>query len=310
MLWDVAKVVVLSLLIVEVLIGLGTYLITGEFEIIPLPIIAIIGSGFFILLALVALLVYRNRFRATFAITPNGVRFASGKRERGLTWLTLMVGLFSRTPVVAGAGMLAYARETVEYPWEVIRDVKVYPDARVISLRTSWRTLLRLHCPPELFDEAVALTRAYVARTAKQEQTAEPVIHTHRSSLALVLWIIVAVLATYATQAMFYIDSETLRLALAGGLLVILAGILTGISVFAAVILGFIVNAWLVMATFDAVSPYTETGELVVSAGGAFVLITMSIIRPFFQPLNPKAVASPERSARRADAQSPLESVS
>lgn len=293
MLWELAKVVAGSLLAVEVLVGMGTFLIGGELEIIPLPIMALIGAGFFVLLALVTLLVYRNGFQATFTITPDGVGFASGNRERGLNRLATVIGIFSGTPAVAGAGMLAYARENVEYPWEIIREVKVYPGARVISLRTSWRTLLRLHCPPELFDDAVSLARTYAAEAGEREQTTEPVIHTRRSHLALALWVMVAMLATYATQSMFYIDSETLRLALAGGLLVILAGILPGLSMIAATLLAFIINIWLILTTFDAVSPYTETGEFAVSAGGAFVLIVMTIIRPFFQPLNPKEVAPP-----------------
>jgi hypothetical protein len=116
---------------------------------------------------------------------------------------------------------------------------------------------------------------------------------TRRSYPVLVIWIGVTLLATFATQAMFYIDSETLRLALAGGLLVILAGVLTGIPMLVAVLLAFIVNVWLLLATADAVSPYTEPSEFVSSVGGALLLLGMTIARPFFHPLHPRESVSP-----------------
>lgn len=290
MLWDFARVVVLSLVATQVLIGSATYLIGGDLWFIPMPIAALIGAGIVVLLALVALGVYRNRFHATFTVSPDGVGFASGDRERSLNRLALLGGLLSGRPSAAGAGMLAYAREDVHYDWEDVHEVNVYPDAQVISLRNAWRTLIRLHCPPEVFDEAVALCEAFVGRAAveRKRAAAVPQRATTRSYPVLALWVGVALLATFATQAMFYISSETLRLALAGGVLVVLAGILTGIPMLLSVPVAFIVNAWLVIATFDAVSPYTETGEFMTSAGGALLLAAMTVARPFVQPLNPK----------------------
>lgn len=298
MLWDFAKALGLSLVLTQVVIGAAAYLIGGEAWVLPLPVIGGVASVLVVLFVLTAALVYRNAFHATFSIAPEGVGFTSGARERGLNRLAVLGGVLAGRPGVAGAGVLAATREEVGFGWEDIHGVTVYPDARVISLRNHWRTVLRLHCPPDLFDRAVTLTQEYAALAAAQRdrQPSAP-LPTRRSRVAVVLWGLVAMAAIVATQAMFYTGSETVRLAVAGGLLVATAGVLTGIPMLAAVCVAFLVNVWLVMATFDAVTPYTEAGEFFVSAGGALLLLGMTALRPFLPPLNPRTVGTPSHAA-------------
>ncbi len=75
------------------------------------------------------------------------------------------VGAPHGSPTTAGAGALPRCHEHLHLEWEGIREVRYYPSARVIAIRNSWRTMLRLHCPPELYDDVAAAVRHHHAAT-------------------------------------------------------------------------------------------------------------------------------------------------
>ncbi len=160
MLWDVARVALMSVGAMYVLVGGCGLIVEQELIILP-PLVFLITLGIILALFVLVSLMMGNRHRARFAVGPVGVEYRAERRERAINRVAIVVGLLARSPSAAGAGVLAATRERLEVPWADVHRVVVHPRQRVISLRNSWRTVLRLHCPPELFDQVRDAVDAY-----------------------------------------------------------------------------------------------------------------------------------------------------
>lgn len=170
MLWDFVRVTLLSVTAMYVIVALGGLIVEQELIILPPMVFVLTASIMLGLFALTSLLL-GNHQRARFIVSDRGVEYRAEKRERAINRLTILAGLLALNPTAAGAGTLAMTRERLLVPWGGIHRVVVHPRARVISLRNSWRTVLRLHCTAEQFDtiaEAVqARHRAAAPRPVK-----------------------------------------------------------------------------------------------------------------------------------------------
>jgi len=172
MLWDFLRVILLSVAMMYVIVAVGGLLVERELIILPLGVFILTTGIMFGLFVLTSLLL-GNRQGARFTVGPKGVEYHAEKRERSMNRLVVLVGLLARNPTTAGAGTLAMTRERLFLPWESIHRVVVHRRERVISLHNSWRTVLRLHCPPELFDEVVAAVESHhAARPANSGSSA------------------------------------------------------------------------------------------------------------------------------------------
>jgi hypothetical protein len=160
MVWDFVRVILLSVVAMYVIVALGGLIIEQELIILP-PMVFALTAGIMAGLFVLTSLLLGNRQGARFTVDARGVEYRAEKRERSMNKLVVIVGLLARNPTTAGAGTLAMTRERMLVPWESIHRVVVYPRARVIALRNSWRTVLRLHCPPELFDDVVSAVETY-----------------------------------------------------------------------------------------------------------------------------------------------------
>lgn len=170
MLWDFLRVTLLAVAAMYVIVALGGLIIEQELIILPPMVFAFTTAIMLGLFALTSLLL-GNRQRARFTVGPGGVEYRAEKRERAISRAALIVGLLALNPTAAGAGALAMTRERVLVPWSSIHDVRVYRRPRVISLRNSWRTVLRLHCPPESFDSIVAAVESHHAQSGPTSRT-------------------------------------------------------------------------------------------------------------------------------------------
>ena len=164
MLWDFLRVTLLSTALMYVIVIVAGLVFGQELILLPWQVPAII-VGVLLGLFVLASLLLGNRQGARFAVDAKGVEYHAEKRESRMNRIVAAVGALMGSPTTAGAGALAMSREHLHLEWEGIREVRYYPSARVIAIRNSWRTMLRLHCPPELYDDVAAAVRHHHAAT-------------------------------------------------------------------------------------------------------------------------------------------------
>lgn len=164
MLWDFLRVTLLSAALMYVIVIVAGLVFGQELILLPWQVPAII-VGVLLGLFVLASLLLGNRQGARFAVDAKGVEYHAEKRESRMNRIVAAVGALMGSPTTAGAGALAMSREHLHLEWEGIREVRYYPSARVIAIRNSWRTMLRLHCSPELYDDVAAAVRHHHAAT-------------------------------------------------------------------------------------------------------------------------------------------------
>lgn len=164
MLWDFLRVTLLSAALMYVIVIVAGLVFGQELILLPWQVPAII-VGVLLGLFVLASLLLGNRQGARFAVDAKGVEYHAEKRESRMNRIVATVGALVGSPTTAGAGALAMSREHLHLEWEGIREVRYYPSVRVIAIRNSWRTMLRLHCPPELYDDVAAAVRHHHAAT-------------------------------------------------------------------------------------------------------------------------------------------------
>lgn len=154
-----------------VMFGLLSFLsaVQGDWESIPKLLLAtLVGVGVLaLLMLLVVLLFFRNRYRARFAVTEKGVAMASvDRRARAGSRLAAALGVLARSPAAAGAGTLAMAREEEAVSWRSIASVRYHPRWYGVTLRNRWRTVAFLACTRENYAQVVAFVRAHAPAQA------------------------------------------------------------------------------------------------------------------------------------------------
>ena len=164
MLWDFLRVTLLSTALMYVIVIVAGLVFGQELILLPWQVPAII-VGVLLGLFVIASLLLGNRQGARFAVDAKGVEYHAERRESRMNRIVATAGALLGSPTTAGAGALAMSREHLHLEWEGIREVRYYPSARVIAIRNSWRTMLRLHCPPELYDDVAAAVRHHHAAT-------------------------------------------------------------------------------------------------------------------------------------------------
>ncbi len=284
MLYEFAKVSVLSVLLMYAFIGLMGVVIDGELVIIPWFVGAVAGGSLFVLMFVAALLM-GNRSRATFIIGPKGVGYEAGAREKALTRTAAAGGALGGSATGAGAGAIAVARDSEYLAWDDIHRVSLYPAQRVISLKNSWRVLLRLYVPPELWAEASSAVESRNAEVAATRGATSPTSPAFR-----IAWAVAALLLTMGAHAWPWAESMlTVRAGVLGGLLVMASGLtegplrrITGLAGAAAV---FAHAVGLFFSEFDAPSELLgieyayDGGLLAVALACTVVLILMGVWR-------------------------------
>ncbi|RPI28209.1 MAG: hypothetical protein EHM61_05860 [Acidobacteria bacterium] len=98
--------------------------------------------------------------RSVFALTTRGARSIAGKAAQGISFGTTVVGILFRSPLVAGAGLLAESEQSLFIEYERVRTVKFNPRRQVILIRK--RRLSKpvaLYCTDEVFQRALDILR-------------------------------------------------------------------------------------------------------------------------------------------------------
>jgi hypothetical protein len=160
-LFDMLKVVVLSPSIMCLLVFV-MFLIVGDMEFGELlrflGFAFVIGCGaLVVLLTFVMLVFYRNRFPCKFTAGPEGAGLEMNPRQKKLNRTVVVLGALAGRANVAGAGLLAYSQESVSMRWGDVYHINFHPGQRVISLMNTWRTVIRLHCTPENYEDVARI---------------------------------------------------------------------------------------------------------------------------------------------------------
>lgn len=209
MLWDFVRVIVVSVLLMYVLVAFMGWLAEGELVLLPPQVFVIVGGVMFMLLAIAALLL-GNHVDVTFAVGPEGVTFASGSRERKWNRAAVVLGMLAGSASTTGAGLLASSREQGGWGWAGIHAARYFPGQRVISLRNTWRTVLRLHCTAGEYERVRAIVASGLERgiaLRAQESPAAPAPRRPlRDYLRIVLMPVVAAALVTAWPWLQYED--------------------------------------------------------------------------------------------------------
>lgn len=170
--WDFLRVLGASLLIMELLVFVMSLIADDPF-VIPLHILALVAGILATLFVLTTMLVYGNRYRARFVIDERGAQMEDAGQGRRFRWAMIALGLAAGRPGVAMSASSGPSGYGERVRWRDVRRVTVYRRLRVITLSNSWRPLLRLYCPPDMFDPVVQSVQKYVALAARRRTARE-----------------------------------------------------------------------------------------------------------------------------------------
>ncbi len=172
MVWDFLRVTAFSVAAMWLIVAAMGWIIEGELVLLPLEVL-ILTAGILLVLFALASLLLGNRHGARFTVGPDGVRYAARLRERRINTLVTVLGVLAGSPTAAGAGLLAKGQERLDVPWTSIERLVIHRSARVIVVRNSWRAVLRLHCPPELFGRVLDLAEEYWSASRPAHEAAQ-----------------------------------------------------------------------------------------------------------------------------------------
>ncbi len=112
----------------------------------------------FSILAVFSMLLLGNRYGAEFTVDTKGISYKSGLREKRINRIVLLLMLLAK-PRSSGAAFLATSSESDFYEWKNISKIIPYSGPKVIEVKNSWRTVVRLYCTEENFEKVLDLCR-------------------------------------------------------------------------------------------------------------------------------------------------------
>lgn len=122
-----------------------------------------------ILTWLLIMLVYRGKYEVEFVLDNNGVlcrtKARQAKRNRVMNSLTVILGLLTGKPTVAGAGLLAQSRQEVFIRWSHVTKVKYKPQRHTVLIRSGWTDQIALFCTQDNYDLVERLIRQKTGQT-------------------------------------------------------------------------------------------------------------------------------------------------
>jgi hypothetical protein len=110
--------------------------------------------------------VYRGKYEAEFVLDDKGVlcrtQAKQAKKNRIVNAITVVLGLLSGKPAVAGAGSLAQSRQETFLKWNRVTKVKYKPKRHTILLLGGWTEQVALFCTE---DNYAPVEREVMTRT-------------------------------------------------------------------------------------------------------------------------------------------------
>ena len=160
---------------------------------------------FLILIILICLFWFRNRFYARFSVSQEGAKAeVYRKRDKAVHRAAAVIGALAGSPSTAGAGLLAMSGESVGISWEDVCKIKEYPVQKVITLMNNWRVVVRLYCTNENYDEIAEAVRLYT----KSKGIKEVKKKTGASSTSVKRLLLFSVLAVVGSVFLFAVPYQ------------------------------------------------------------------------------------------------------
>jgi len=230
---DLFKVVFFAILIFQALLVLATFLVGKDLAdvIMPLYVDIVIFAGM-CLLFLFSMLLLGNRYNVEFTIDEKGMSYKSGLREKRINRLVLFLLLITK-PRMSGAGILAVSGESGSFDWKEIYKITPYSGAKVIEVKNSWRTVVRLYCTTENFDGVLCLCNERLQKAKEWRAENQKIDANKKSFYFHILWSIFSVILTLCATVWSYIEYGRSMIQV-----IIVTGVLTLIS-------GFVFGRWL-----------------------------------------------------------------
>lgn len=229
LLWyDLTKVLLIAVLLIEGLGAALTYMIDGEVLAVPWQAWLIPLGILAVLFVLVGLLM-RNRSNARFSLDADGAMYEAvtemDRYERTVNRVAGLLGLLTNGLAGAGARVFGVGGVT-QIPWEEVERVRYHPKLHAITLSDSWHAVIRLYCPADQYGAVTERVRAG-ADAGAAWRAAHPVVRNSRPVWFYIAWVVLSVGATLACDA-WWLGSyhATDRIAVAAGVLVLLSGVL------------------------------------------------------------------------------------
>ena len=126
----------------------------------------------FLLTFLFIIIVWGGKYDVGFEIDNSGIRSFTlenqAKRNKILNALTVVAGLISGKPVVAGAGLLAQSQQDVLIKWKRIKRVKYMPLRQVIMINAGFAENIALFCKNDNYDEVEIFVRSHFGNKESQ----------------------------------------------------------------------------------------------------------------------------------------------
>lgn len=130
-------------------------------------------TALLILTGLLIMLVYRGNYNAEFVLDEKSVlcrtQARQAKKNRVVNTLTVLLGLLSGRPAVAGAGMLADSRQSVQLRWKNVTRVKYLPRQHTIQLRAGWTENIALFCTDENYEKAARFVMSRTGHLSERQ---------------------------------------------------------------------------------------------------------------------------------------------
>lgn len=124
----------------------------------------------FVLTFLLVSFIYRGGLALHYVIDDKGIlcenRADQAKRVRRMAGLTFVLGLLTRNPTAAGAGLLGGTRTREFLSWKGIRKVRVVESNHCLLVRAGPMSLISVHCPPELFAQVRSRVEGSASRAS------------------------------------------------------------------------------------------------------------------------------------------------
>jgi len=133
-------------------------------------------TALFIFTWLFIMVVYRGRYEVEFVLDNKGVlcrtQAKQEKKNSKINCLTVLLGFLSGKPTVAGAGMIAWSRQSEFLKWTKVRKVKYQPRCYTILLWYGLTQRTALFCTKDNYLSIVQTVKSCTSVNGKRNNAA------------------------------------------------------------------------------------------------------------------------------------------
>ncbi len=119
----------------------------------------------FLLTAVFIILHYGNEYMLSYVVDEKGVRTVTRKAQRSTNRaaniMLILIGLLSRNPAAAGAGMMATGGNDQSIRWNNVKKVTFYPKHHTIVLRGGYGVRSIIFCTQDTYGTVSSLIRSH-----------------------------------------------------------------------------------------------------------------------------------------------------